>query len=151
MRAMTVGRGRVLVVFCLMLLATCVRAQTSGTAALTGSVTDATGAVIANATVTATNTGTGQSRTTTTGSDGVYKFNLLPPGVYRVKFEAAGFQTVEVPAVQLSVTETPVLNRALTVGAQSQQVTVEAETEVIQTASSTLGTVVASKTVTDLP
>ena len=102
-------------------------AQTSGTAALTGTVTDPTGAVIANATVTATNVGTGQARTVTTGSDGVYKISLLPPGSYRVKFEAAGFQTVEVPSVQLAVTETPVLNRSLTVGAQTQQVTVEAE------------------------
>ena len=126
-------------------------AQTSSTAALTGTVTDATGAVIANATVTATNTGNGQVRTTTTGSDGVYRFTLLPPGSYSVKFEAAGFETSEVPSVQLDVTETPVLNRSLTVGAQTQQVTVEAETETIQTATSALGTVVNSQTVTDIP
>jgi Carboxypeptidase regulatory-like domain len=126
-------------------------AQTSSTAALTGTVTDPTGAVIANATVTATNTGNGQVRTTTTGSDGVYRFNLLPTGTYSVKFEAGGFETSEVSSVELNVTETPVLNRSLTVGSQSQQVTVKAETEAIQTASSALGTVVSSQSVTDIP
>ena len=126
-------------------------AQTSGTAALTGTVTDPTGAVIANATVTATNTANGQVRNATTGSDGAYRMGLLPPGVYNVKFEASGFETSEVPGVQLDVTETPVLNRSLTVGSQSQQVTVEAETETVQTASSTLGMVIAPKEVVDIP
>jgi len=135
----------------LALLPSSLPAQTSSTAALTGTVTDPTGAVIANATVTATNTGNGQVRTATTGSDGVYKIALLPPGTYSVKFEASGFETSQVPAVQLDVTETPVLNRTLTVGSQSQQVTVEAETEAIQTESSALGTVVAAQTVTDIP
>ena len=126
-------------------------AQTSSTAALTGTVTDPTGAVIAGATVTVSNTANGQVRTATTGSDGVYKVTLLPPGSYSVKFEASGFQTAQVPAVQLDVTETPVLNRALTVGAQTQEVTVEADTETVQTATSALGTVVAAQTVTDIP
>ena len=76
-------------------------AQTAGTGALTGTVTDPSGAVIANATVTVTNNGTGQARTAVTGTDGVYKFNLLPPGSYSVKFSAAGFTSVEVPAVEI--------------------------------------------------
>ena len=53
--------------------------------------------------------------------------------------------------MQLNVTETPVLNQSLTVGSQTQEVTVQADTETIQTATSTLGTVVAAQTVTDLP
>ena len=65
-------------------------AQTAGTGALTGTITDASGAVIANLTVTATNTETGQERVTTTGGDGSYKFTLLLPGAYQVKFAAAG-------------------------------------------------------------
>ena len=144
-------RGLSFLLLSVMLIMPALWGQTSSTAALTGTVTDPTGAVIANATVTATNTANGQVRTATTGADGVYKINLLPPGTYSVKFEAAGFETSEVPSVQLDVTETPVLNRTLTVGAQSQQVTVEAETETVQTASSALGTVVAPQTVTDIP
>ena len=126
-------------------------AQTAGTGALAGTVTDSTGAVVPNATVTLTSTDTGQVRTEKTASDGTYKFNLLPPGSYRAKFEAMGFSVVDVPTVTINVTETEVLNRTLAVGTQSQQVTVEGEVETIQTENSTLGTVADSRTVTELP
>ena len=73
-------------------LAPNLRAQSPSTGALTGAVKDTTGAVVPNATVTATNVGTGQTRTTTTGGDGSYTLGLLPPGTYKVKFEATGFK-----------------------------------------------------------
>jgi hypothetical protein len=126
-------------------------AQTAATGALTGTVTDSTGAVVPNVTVTATSTDTGQVRTAVTGADGVYKLSLLPPGTYRVKFEAAGFGPVEVPAANVNVTETEVLDRALQVGAQTQEVSVQADVETVQTQSSALGTVVNTETVTQLP
>ena len=126
-------------------------AQSSGTGALSGTVTDPTGAVVPNASVTATSADTGQARTTTTAADGTYRFNLLPPGEYKVKFEASGFKNVEVPGVRVTVTETAVLDYHLEVGAQTQEVTVQANVEAVQTATSTLGTVVTSQTVTDLP
>jgi hypothetical protein len=72
------------------------QAQPAGT--LTGTLTDPSGAVVANATVTVTNIDNGQTRTATTGADGGYQFTVLPPGNYRVKFEAAGFKTLEVPS-----------------------------------------------------
>src|SRR5437868_5128065 len=86
-------------------------AQTAATGALTGTVTDSTGSVVPNALVTATNTGTGQERTATTDASGVYRFGLLSPGTYRVRFAVAGFKTSEVGAVTINVTETPVLDR----------------------------------------
>ena len=98
-------------------------AQSSGTAGLTGTVTDPSGAAVPNVTVTLTSSDTNQARTATTSSDGVYRFTLLPPGSYRVRFAANGFKTSEVSAVTLSVTETPVLDHALEVGQQSEQVT----------------------------
>src|SRR5437763_12736786 len=73
-------------------------AQTASTGALTGTITDPSGAVVPNATVTATNLDTGQARTAKTGSDGIYKIGLLSPGNYRVKLEASGFTAVEVPS-----------------------------------------------------
>ena len=82
--------------------------QTAATGALTGTVKDSSGAVVPNATVTATNIGTNQARTTTADADGIYKFGFMPPGTYKVRFEASGFNTVEVPSVTILVTETPV-------------------------------------------
>ena len=68
-----------------------------------------------------------------------------------MKFEAAGFNAVEVPSANVNVTETEVLNRTLQVGGQTQEVSVQADVEAIQTATSALGTVVNTETVTDLP
>ena len=64
---------------------------------------------------------------------------------------SSGFRTSEISGVKINVTETPVLSRALEIGAQADQVTVQAEGEVIQTASSTLGTVVGERAVSGLP
>ena len=129
----------------------CLMAQTAGTGGLTGTVTDPSGAVVANATVTATSTDTGQARTTMTGVDGLYKFGLLPPGNYRVRIQAAGFKPTEFPSVTVTVTETAVLNSTLEVGTQTQSVTVEGEVQAVQTESSAMGAVVNGNTVESLP
>ena len=126
-------------------------AQSAGTAGLTGTVIDPSGAAVPNVTVTLTSNDTNQVRTAATGGDGQYKFTLLPPGAYKVRFAANGFKTAEVSAVTLDVTETPVLNRTLEVGAQSEQVTVEASAETLQTATSSLGTTVGARAVVELP
>ena len=134
-----------------MLVATSLLGQSAGTGALTGTVNDPSGAVVPGVSVILTSLETNQTRTAITGGDGSYKFSLLPPGNYRVRFSASGFRTAEISSVTVNVTETPVLDRTLEVGSQSDQVTVEATTELLQTASSTLGTTVASATVTSLP
>jgi Carboxypeptidase regulatory-like domain len=121
---------RGLVVVCLFVtLAPSLTAQTAGTGALTGTVTYASGAVVANAMVTATSVDTGQVRTATTGTDGTYRFNLLVPGNYRVRFEAAGFKTVEIPSATVNVTETAVLDRKLEVAAQTNNNTTAASAD----------------------
>src|SRR5262249_36142310 len=114
-------------------------------------LSDPSGASISNAAVTLTNLDTNQARNTATTADGNYKFSLLPPGTYRVRFSATGFKTAEVQSVTINVTETPVLNQTLEIGSQTEQVTVESNAEALQTSSSTLGTVVSSSTVTALP
>ncbi|MBV8728933.1 MAG: carboxypeptidase regulatory-like domain-containing protein [Acidobacteriia bacterium] len=126
-------------------------AQSSGTGALTGTVTDPSSAVVPNVTVTLTNNDTGQVRTITTGADGAYRFALIPPGTYKVRFSAGGFKVAEVPSVTVNVSETPVLNQALEVGQQAESVVVQAEAAVLQTADSTLGNVVSGNTITELP
>jgi len=69
--------------------------------------------VVPTVTVTLTNADTNQARTTTTSGNGVYKFSLIPPGNYKLRFVASGFKPTEVPAVTLNVTETPVLDARL--------------------------------------
>jgi hypothetical protein len=155
MKNLTLLRSQVTAVVALTLLLALfvpnLLAQSAGTSGLAGTITDPTGAAIPNVTVTATQIATGQERTATTGSDGEYKFSLLQPGDYKLRFAAAGFKTSEVGSVTLNVTETPELNRTLEVGAQSEQITVEATAETLQTQSSTLGTTVDSKAVVELP
>src|SRR3984885_5172846 len=142
------------VLVCLAVLFLCAspalpRSATTG--GLTGTVTDPSGGVIAGATVTATSLATGQERSVTTDASGTYKFSLLAAGNYSLKFSASGFKTSEVPSVTVNITETPVLNQKLEVGAQSEQVTVESTAETIQTQNATVGSLVGAKEVTDLP
>jgi outer membrane receptor protein involved in Fe transport len=155
MRSVFSGAKLVSVGFvCLFTLFVCVSpafSQSASTGALTGTVTDPSGAVISGATVTATNPATGQARSVTTDTSGVYRISLLPPGNYSIRFSATGFKTVEVPSVTINVTETQTVNHALEVGAQTQQITVESNVETIQTQNATVGGLVSSDTVTSLP
>jgi hypothetical protein len=97
----------------------CLMAQTAGMGALNGRVTDASGGVVANATVTVTSIDSRQTRSTTTRLDGSYKVDLLPPGNYRVKFEAAGFKAVEVPFAAVNRNDAAILDGKLEVGEQT--------------------------------
>jgi Carboxypeptidase regulatory-like domain len=126
-------------------------AQSTSTGALTGTVTDATGGVVPNVSVMVTSADTGQVRAATTSANGSYSVGLLPPGVYRVRFQAAGFKESEVPSATIVVTETATLNQALQVGAQSEKVTVQGDVETVQTSNATVGTVMTSQTLTALP
>ena len=126
-------------------------AQSAGTGALTATVTDPTGAVIPGATVTVSQAETGLTRTQTTEANGSSTFGLLPPGNYNVNISAAGFGAVELPAITVNVTETRTITQRLSVGTRSQEVTVEAAAQTVQTDSATLGGVVATKTISDLP
>src|SRR6516225_9085225 len=74
-------------------------AQSGSTSALTGRITDPTGAVLPGVSVTATSLATNQTRTVLSAEDGVYRIPLLEPGVYRVRFSEAGFKTADVMSV----------------------------------------------------
>jgi hypothetical protein len=77
-----------------------------------GTVRDENGKAVANVTVTATRTDSGQKQTANTGSDGTYKLDL-PPGNYRLMFEAAGFKTFEVSSATVDGTEPGVFDGKL--------------------------------------
>jgi hypothetical protein len=110
------------VIFLFATLAPFLAAQTAGTGTLTGKVLDASGAPVANAKVTAVSADTGQAQTVTTGVDGVYRL-ALPPGNYGVKFEAAGFVTVEISSETVTASGTSVQDGNLAAYAQSNQQT----------------------------
>ena len=105
------SRAPAMVVFCLVF--TSVLIAQNGAGQLSGRVTDASGNAVANVTVTATSVDTGQGRTAATGTDGSYKFDQLPSGNYQVKFEAAGFNTVEIPSTTVSGTASAVVDQKL--------------------------------------
>ena len=106
-----------LVLVCLFVaLAPSLMAQMAGTGELTGKVIDASGNAVANTTVTATSADNGQMRSATTATDGSYRLDGLPPGNYRLKFEAAGFKTLEIPSTTVNETETAVLDEKLEAG-----------------------------------
>ena len=113
------SRAPALVVFCL--LFTSVLIAQNGAGQSSGKVTDASGNAVANVTVTATNLDTGQARTATTGADGTYNFDQLPSGNYRVKFEAAGFNTVEIPSTTVSGIAPAVLDQKLEAAANKSK------------------------------
>ena len=89
------------------------QAQTGAIGAITGTVTDPSGGPVANVLVTAKNKGTSQTRKEKTGADGVYKFSMLPPGDYRVKFTASGFKTADIESVSVNDTGAVSLNQTM--------------------------------------
>src|SRR5580765_1665513 len=95
-----------------------------GTAALTGTVTDPTGATVAGATVTITNIATNVADTSQTSGAGLYRFPSLPVGVYTMSIQATGFKSAKVENVVLTVGQTVTQDLKLEVGAPTESVTV---------------------------
>ncbi|MGH9740139.1 MAG: carboxypeptidase regulatory-like domain-containing protein [Candidatus Acidiferrales bacterium] len=148
------GRVSIWLMTCLAAILLCVslaHAQSAGTGAIAGTVTDPSGAAVVNSKVTLTSLATGQARTATTGQNGDYRFSLLPPGDYKLDFSASGFKTASVASLAVTVTETATVNQALQVGAVTQTVTVESNAQVLQTESATLGSTVSGARINALP
>jgi len=120
------------------------------TGSITGTVTDPNGAVVPGAAVKATNTATNQSRESTTGGDGTFAFQALPPGRYKVEVTANGFRPFEVNA-DVNITQTTVANASLLVSGSTADVDVDFEAPVLQPESSQQGRVVTGETLRQLP
>jgi len=125
-------------------------AQVTG-ATVSGTVTDPSGGVVANATVSITNTATAVTREVTSDSAGLYNIPNLIPGLYDVKISAAGFSTSLQSGVALSVGQQLQLNFSLKVGAQTSTVQVTEAAPQIDLTSSALSGQVESETVRELP
>jgi hypothetical protein len=116
-----------------------------------GSVTDSSGAVIAQATVTLTNNDTNVNRVTRANQDGRFIFTNVLPGIYSIQVEAPGFKKADQKDITVEVNQNVALSYKLSVGNVQENVEVTASAENLQTASSSLGTVIDSSAVNDLP
>src|ERR1700681_3363875 len=121
------------------------------TGSILGTVTDASGAVIGGATVTLTNEGTSASLSTTVGSDGGYKFTPVRIGSYRVTATSQGFQTTEQRNIAVNVGASVVVNFTLKPGQVTETVEVTTTTPVLETQDASVGQVVNSRNVNNLP
>jgi len=121
------------------------------TADILGTVTDATGAVVPNATIVLTNTGTNEKRTTTSNGSGDYSFNILPVGHYSVSITATGFQAQIVRDLAVEAGDRARNDVHLLTGSASTVVEVTASTPLLQADSATVSSTVTAKAVQDLP
>lgn len=127
------------------------RGQIAGTGAISGVVRDPAGALVPGASITATNIATGLARTVQSSSKGDYAIQILQPGRYRLEVTKDGFSTLDFPDVVVNVTQITPVNVRLKVGSTQQTVKVQATGQMLQTDSSTLGSVVTGEMVRNLP
>ena len=120
-------------------------------AKITGTVTDASGAVVAGAQVTARDISRGTTYDTRTSASGSYYLSPLPVGQYTLKISAQGFSSSERPAFTLDQAQTARIDIALTVGQASQTVEVTGAPPLLQTDDSYLGTVLDARANVTLP
>lgn len=121
------------------------------TASVTGTVRDATGAVVPGAEVAISNVETGLEQQAASNNAGVYRFINLQPGMYTLSCASSGFQTALVNPFTLVVNQTATFDFGLEVGAVTETVTVQAAGAQLQASSAELGSAVTEKQVVDLP
>src|SRR5712671_1473599 len=126
-------------------------AQGSASANLSGTVHDSTGAVVPDADVTLRDTQRGTERKSSTNEVGLYVFTSIPPGVYSLSVDKTGFASATQQNLTLLVNQDITQDFILRVGSSEQSVTVEASAVNLETGNATLGTVIESKSLSELP
>lgn len=117
---------------------------------IAGNVTDPSGAVVPAATVTIQNTETNVASTVTTNNEGSYSFPLLLPGKYKVTATATNFKTSIRQELQLNIDDRLTIDFQLEIGTTAD-VTIVADTELVERGSVTTGTVITERQITELP
>jgi hypothetical protein len=125
-------------------------AQVAG-GTLSGTITDPSGAAVANAQVTIKNSATGVARAVTTNTEGLYSAANLLPGDYEIAVSAPGFNTETKKGITINVGSQPVFNLALQIGSVSNSVEVTTEAPTVQLTSSDISATVSATTVRELP
>jgi hypothetical protein len=122
-----------------------------GYGAISGTVTDPSGAPVVSATVKAVQTQTGRESVVTSGKDGEFVFTTLLPSVYSLSVTAKGFQTYNQTDITLQADQKLTANVRLVIGSATETITVTAELPQVDTTSGTLSQVIDEERVVDLP
>ena len=141
-RSMTVKKviiGLLSVLVIALLMTPSLVAQSLVSGDLTGTVTDPSGAVVPNATVTLKSNSTGATRNTTSTNNGSYRFSLLQPGSYTVSASASGFSKAETTTM-INVGQATVADIKMAVGTSSQTVEVTSAAPLVQADNADLST-----------
>jgi hypothetical protein len=123
----------------------------TATAAITGRVTDASGAVVVGAALAVTSTETGVTRETLSNDTGSYTVPLLNPGNYQIKVIKEGFRPVTRTGIELHVDQAARVDFSLELGAVAETVEVQASAPLVDSEKSSLGGVVENRQIVDLP
>src|SRR5437660_1493228 len=146
------GKNSVLLVLLGWFLATLAFAQGGATGAITGTVQDPTGAVVANAEVRIVNQDTGVvTRTAKTDANGSFTAPLLPAGTYTVTVSSPGFQEGKFTDIGVRVTETTRMSARVAPLRVLEKIEVQAEVQQVETTSATTGQAIDSATIRELP
>lgn len=140
--------------FVLLLAVVCLHPALFGqetTGAVRGEVTDSTNARVADAAVELMSASTGASYRQQTNQEGLFTFNLIPPGTYTIRASLSGFQTYTVNGVRVELNRTTQVNLRLELGNVSEVVEVNASPIGIETASANVNTNVDKQLVAELP
>ncbi|MGA8110905.1 MAG: TonB-dependent receptor [Acidobacteriaceae bacterium] len=133
----------------LLVVPTCMAQTVTG--AITGEVTDPSGAVVAGAQLIAHNLDTGVDTAATSDSAGVYRISYLPIGNYQVTIKAAGFGEKTIPSFHLEAMQTANFNVTLSPGSVSTTVNVSAAAPILDTTNATLGSTITANTIRNFP
>jgi len=136
---------------CLVVCCAGLWAQSAATSQITGTVLDPTGATVPDAQVKLTQTDTGLVRTAASDASGRYVALSLPTGPYKLEISKPGFSTFVQTGIVLQVNTNPTIDAVLNVGAVSDQVVVEAATTMVEVHTTSVGQVIDSQRVVDLP
>jgi hypothetical protein len=121
--------------------------QTADTGAITGTVSDPSGALVPHAAVVINSQGTGEKRDLATDAEGNFSVQFLPPGNYDLTVRGAGFEPFILNGVQVQITEVNRLKIQLAIRGAREQVAVNAAPSLLQTENATLGRVIDRNTI----
>ena len=148
---MLTKRTLFVVVFCSLVFSICPLLHGQATGSFSGAVSDKTGSVLTGAKVTVTSQGTGVSRESKTDDSGHYLIPLLPVAFYTIRVESQGFQPAEQKDVRLQIDEHREVDFTLAPASVTSTVEVSATEVAVETSTPTLGQVITSQQVAQLP